>query len=45
MGNVFLNLFSCAIVGVAVWQHLGVLDGIAAGFAIYALMPWHPRSA
>ncbi len=43
MAQVFIGLFSCVLPGIAVGQHFGVLNGIAAGFALYTLMPWAPR--
>ncbi len=35
---------SVIMAGVAVGQHLGWMDGIAAAMTVYALMPYHPRS-
>lgn len=39
-----LYLASCVVVGIAVAQHGTILDGIAAGMALYTLMPYQPRS-
>lgn len=35
-------LGTCAIFGVAVARHLGILDGLAAGAVLFVLAPYPP---
>ncbi len=38
--NAIVSLLGCVLTGVAVGLHFGILDGVAAGCAVYALMPY-----
>lgn len=38
--NFWFNIAGIVLAGIAVGRHFGVLDGFAASFVIYALMPY-----
>ncbi len=38
--NGFLCLAGCALAGTSIGLHFGILDGLAAGLTVYALMPY-----
>ncbi len=38
--NTILSLGACVAAGVSIGLHFGIIDGIAAGLTVYALMPY-----
>ena len=38
--NGILCIGGCVLTGVSIGLHFGILDGIAAGLALYAIMPY-----